>query len=117
VPLISWGSHDTLLVIEDLYPLAQGLHRLGMPWLLGLDPEVMPLYLGLPWGLALGPLPNLPLPAKIHTRVCAPIRFGRGGHAASRDRDYVRACYAEVVGRMQRELDELRAEVSPGGRR
>ena len=46
-----------------------------MPWLFGIDPEVMPLYLGLPWGLALGPLLNLPLPVRIHTRVCAPIRF------------------------------------------
>jgi 1-acyl-sn-glycerol-3-phosphate acyltransferase len=111
IPLISWGSHDTLVVLEDLYPLARRLNRMGMPWLLGLDPEVMPLYLGLPWGLALGPVPNLPLPAKIHTRVGEPIRFERSGHAASRDRHYVRACYRHVVDSMQRQLDALRQEV------
>ncbi|MEB3322312.1 MAG: lysophospholipid acyltransferase family protein [Synechococcaceae cyanobacterium] len=116
VPLISWGSHDTLLVIDDLYGLARGLHRLGMPWLLGLDPQVMPLYLGLPWGLALGPLPNIPLPAKIHTRVCPPIRFERSGHAASRDRAYVQACYGQVVASMQRELDGLREQARGAGR-
>ncbi|MEA5421674.1 MULTISPECIES: lysophospholipid acyltransferase family protein [unclassified Synechococcus] len=116
VPLISWGSHDSLYVIEDCYPAARRLHDHGMPWLLGLDPEVMPLYLGLPWGLAVGPLPNLPLPTVIHTRVCQPIHLPRSGHAASRDRAYVQACYDRVVGCMQTELDQLRAEVT-GGRR
>jgi len=114
VPLVSWGSHDTLVVLADLYPQARALHRLGMPWLLGLDPEVMPLYLGLPWGLALGPLPNLPLPVTIHTRVLAPIHFARSGHAASRDKAYVRSCYELVVNTMQAALDDL-ARSSPGG--
>lgn len=112
VPLISWGSHDTLLVIEDLYPLVRTLHRRsGIPWPLGIDPEVMPLYLGLPWGIALGPLPNLPFPAKIHTRVCRPIHLLRTGHAASRDRGYVSRCYAQVVDAMQAELDALRGDI------
>jgi hypothetical protein len=78
-----------------------------MPWVLGVDPEVLPVYLGLPWGLALGPLPNLPLPVPIHTRVCAPIRLERTGHAASRDKPYVQACYLQVVAAMQAELDQL----------
>lgn len=108
VPLISWGSHDTLYVIEDCYPTAASLHQRGMPWLFGIDPEVMPIYLGLPWGFSLGPLPNIPLPARIHTRVCAPIRFNRVGHGASRDRVYVQACYRQVVDTMQQELDQLR---------
>ena len=81
-----------------------------MPWLFGIDPEVMPLYLGLPWGLALGPLLNLPLPVRIHTRVCPPIRLERSGHAASRDRAYVAACYQQVTATMQQALDQLAAE-------
>lgn len=107
VPLISWGSHDTLIVLEDCYEPMQRWHQRGVPWLFGIDPEVFPLYLGLPWGLGVGPLPNLPLPAKIHTRVCRPIRFERSGHAASRDRTYVQACYQRVVLEMQDQLDEL----------
>jgi 1-acyl-sn-glycerol-3-phosphate acyltransferase len=83
-----------------------------MPWIFGHDPVVMPLYVGLPWGVALGPLPNIPLPAKIHTRVCAPIRLARSGHEASRDRAYVQECYELVVRTMQRELDQLRREVA-----
>jgi len=114
IPLISWGGHDTLVVLEDCTAQARQLNELGMPWLLGIDPEVFPLYLGLPWGLAFGPLPNLPLPARIHTRVCAPVVFERTGYAASRDRAYVQACYAQVVNHMQAELDRLVAE--SGGR-
>ena len=110
VPLISWGAHDTLFVIDDLYPLVRSLHERGMPWLFGIDPEVMPLYLGLPWGLVLGPVPHLPLPVKIHTRVCAPLHFPRGGLGASRDRGYVKDCYQQLVASMQAALDRLRAE-------
>lgn len=110
VPLISCGAHDTLFVIDDLYPLVRSLHERGMPWLFGIDPEVMPLFLGLPWGLVLGPVPHLPLPVKIHTRVCAPVHFPRGGLGASRDRGYVKDCYQQLVASMQAALDRLRAE-------
>jgi 1-acyl-sn-glycerol-3-phosphate acyltransferase len=107
VPLISDGAHDTLIVLADFYPIVQQLHAWGMPWLMGVDPEVFPVYLGLPWGLALGPLPNLPLPVQIHTRVCPPIMFEQYGHAAAGDRDYVNACYNLVCAQMQQALNDL----------
>ena len=108
VPVISWGAHDTVFVLEDCYTQVKILHDRGlMPWLFDIDPEVFPIYLGLPWGLALGPLPNLPLPAKIRTRVCEPIEFERYGADVARDRDYVLQCYRKVVDRMQNALDDL----------
>lgn len=107
VPLISHGAHDTLVVLADLYPQMQRLHRQGLPWLFGIDPEVFPVYLGLPWGLALGPLPNIPLPVPIHTRVCAPIYFDRYGPEAAHDSDYIKECYRLVQSSMQHELDDL----------
>ncbi|MGK7875549.1 MAG: lysophospholipid acyltransferase family protein [Xenococcaceae cyanobacterium] len=107
VPVISQGAHDTIIVLDDFYKQAKQLHKWGMPWLFDLDPEVFPIYLGLPWGLAIGPLPNIPLPVQIHTRVCAPILFERYGRAAAGDRDYVDACYNKVITRMQLELDLL----------
>lgn len=107
VPIISYGAHDTLIVLADLYPQMQQLHQQGMPWLLGLDPEVFPIYLGLPWGLAIGPLPNLPLPVPIHTRVCPPIVFERYGREATHDREYVKTCYELVRVQMQSALDSL----------
>ena len=107
VPMISVGAHSTLVVLGDIYPQVQQLHDMGMPWFLGIDPEVFPIYLGLPWGIAAGPVPNIPLPMKIHTRVCEPIRFERGGPKAMRDNDYVDACYQEVTSKMQVALDAL----------
>jgi 1-acyl-sn-glycerol-3-phosphate acyltransferase len=107
VPMISTGAHDTLIVLADFYKEMRQLHEWGMPWLLGLDPVVFPIYFGLPWGLSFGPLPNIPLPAKIRTRVCAPIVFERYGRDAALDRDYVDACYEQVRSQMQLELDRL----------
>lgn len=111
IPFISYGAHDTLIVIADLYPQLRWLHEHGMPWPFGIDPGTWPIYLGLPWILALGPLPNIPLPIQIHTRVRPPITFQRYGHAAAHDHDYVQECYEQVRSSMQQDLDELVASV------
>ncbi len=111
IPLIATGAHETLIVLKDCYEQIKLLHEWGLPWLYDTDPEVFPLYLGLPWGLGIGPLPNIPLPVPIHTRVCAPIVFERYGRKAVSDRVYVDACYDLVVQQMQQALDGLVAEV------
>jgi len=115
IPAISTGAHDTLIILADYYKQLQQLHEWGMPWLFGIDPIVFPIYLGLPWGLAIGPLPNIPLPVTIHTRICAPIVFERYGRAAASDRDYVDACYEKVCTQMQLELDRLAQGLSGTG--
>lgn len=107
IPLVSHGAHDTLIVLADVYDQMKQLHQWGMPWLLDLDPQVFPLYLGLPWGVGIGPLPNLPFPVQIHTRVCPPIVFEHYGQKAAHDRRYVQTCYDQVVTQMQQELDQL----------
>jgi len=107
VPIISHGAHDTLIVLGDFYPQVRQLYEWGFPSLLDSDIGVFPIYLGLPWGLAIGPLPNIPLPVQIHTCVCAPIVFERYGRKAASDRNYVDACYEQVRTQMQRELDCL----------
>ncbi|MBE9007968.1 acyltransferase family protein [Fortiea sp. LEGE XX443] len=107
VPVISAGAHDTLIVLADIYKIVRQLHEWGMPWLLDIDPVVFPIYLGLPWGLAIGPLPNIPFPVSIHTQVCPPIVFERYGREAASDRSYVNECYNLVVSKMQYQLDQL----------
>ncbi|MDJ1173632.1 lysophospholipid acyltransferase family protein [Roseofilum capinflatum] len=113
VPAISYGAHDTLMVLGDIYPLMKQLHEWGLPWLYNLDPEVFPIYLGLPWGIAFGPLPHIPLPIQVHTRICKPIRFDRHGRKAARDRYYVDQCYQVVQTTMQAELDRLISSINP----
>lgn len=110
VPMISYGAHSTLIVLADIYSQVRYLHEQGIPWPGGIDPEVFPIYLGLPWGIAFGPLPHIPLPVKLHTRICSPIRFERYGPETLRDRDYVDACYQTVSTQMQQALDDLVAE-------
>jgi 1-acyl-sn-glycerol-3-phosphate acyltransferase len=112
VPVVSTGAHDTLLVLADLYPELRQLHDQGMPWLFGIDPVVFPVYFGLPWGLAFGPLPHIPIPVPIHTRICPPIWFEYYGRDAVRDRTYVDACYEKVRTLMQQELDCLSQQTS-----
>ena len=107
VPLISIGAHDTMIVLGDIYPQVKQLHAWGLPWIFGPDIGVFPAFLGLPWGLAIGPLPNIPPPVQIYTRVCAPIVFPRYGREGAVDRAYVDACYEEVRTQMQLELDSL----------
>ena len=107
VPLVSHGAHSTLIVLTDLYEQVKQLHQCGFPWLLDGNTGVFPIYLGLPWGVGIGPIPNFPLPVQIRTRVCQPIVFERYGRAAARDRAYVDACYQRVYVQMQGELDDL----------
>lgn len=107
VPVISKGAHDTLIILGDLYDFLQQFNQWGMPWLWDADPEVFPVYLGLPWGLGIGPLPNIPFPVQIHTRICQPIVFENYGRKFASDRDYVNACYELVRTQMQQELDLL----------
>ncbi len=112
MPIISQGAHDTLFVLGDIYELVKQFHDWGMPWLFDTDPEVFPIYLGLPWGISLGPLPNIPLPVQIHTRVLPPIILPKSGKKAARDRVYVDQCYDLVVNTMQQGLDRLVQEIS-----
>ncbi|MDJ0600864.1 MAG: lysophospholipid acyltransferase family protein [Crocosphaera sp.] len=107
IPLISVGSHETLFIMGDCYEQAKLLHEWGIPWINGTDPEVFPIYLGLPWGIGIGPAPNVPLPIPMHTRVCPPIVFERYGREAASDRAYVDVCYDLVVTKMQQGLDQL----------
>lgn len=113
VPMISHGAHSTFIVLADIYPQIKQLHELGMPWMFGVDPETFPIYLGLPWGISFGPLPHIPIPVKIHTRICPPIRFERTGSKALKDHSYVETCFQQVKSQMQQSLDKLTEEQSP----
>lgn len=107
IPLVSLGAHETLLVLTDCKELMHFLRQFDLVDASTPMTRVFPIYLGLPWGIAMGFAPNLPLPAKIYTRVCAPIYFQRSGRAAARDRAYVDECYQQVYQQMQTALDEL----------
>ncbi len=68
VPIAHAGAHETLFVIASGRALARriGLHRL-------VRAQVWPIHFSLPWGLAIGPLPHIPVPARLRYRVGVPI--------------------------------------------
>lgn len=104
VPVAHAGAHQTLMVLSDGLRFARAV---GLPRLF--RAEIWPVHLSLPWGLAVGPWPHIPLPARMSYRIGAPIdprRFGAPGEDPSHDA--VRALDAEVRGVIQAMLTDLR---------
>jgi 1-acyl-sn-glycerol-3-phosphate acyltransferase len=101
VPTVSIGGQETQLFLTRGNWVAK---RLGLERLLRL--QILPVSFGFPFGLSVFMPPNLPLPAKIVTRVCEPIdpiaEFG-----AHPDIDAVDVRVREV---MQAALDDLAQE-------
>jgi hypothetical protein len=81
-----------------------------MPHLRMMRVKVMPIMLGLPWGISFG-LPTLPLPAKVTVDVGAPIDLKeRYGADASDGDGVIKWIYDDVTAQMQRTMDALVAE-------
>ncbi len=101
VPLVSAGSHETLIVLSQGRRLAKALRLDRWARL-----HSLPVMLAFPWGLMAGPtcaLPYVPLPAKVTVQLGEPIDTSLfGGHAQS--------LYEHVEGTMQGMLDDLYAE-------
>jgi len=102
VPWVLHGGHSGFVVVDDGRGVAR---QLGADrWLRS---STWPLMLGLPWGVALGPWPHLPLPVKVRARFFPPVRLGGYGPEDADDERVVRALYHEVQERLQVGLDEL----------
>ncbi|HET9877405.1 MAG TPA: 1-acyl-sn-glycerol-3-phosphate acyltransferase [Mycobacterium sp.] len=101
VPVVSIGGQEQYLILSRGEWLAR---LLRLDKLLRL--KVAPIIVGFPFGLTSGYVPNLPLPAKIVTRVLQPVypeqEFGPNPDVDEVDR--------AVRTRMQTALDELAGE-------
>jgi 1-acyl-sn-glycerol-3-phosphate acyltransferase len=110
VPVVSVGAHHTLYVLADFAPLIKELIKKGMPWPL-MDPEVIPIWLGLPQGIGIGPFQNVPLPRKIYLRIGKPIYLVQPGDEQTNfSSKFVDECYNLVFNTMQQDLDQLISE-------
>lgn len=100
VPMVSIGAQETQLFLARGDSIAR---RLGLK---RLRAEILPISVGFPFGVSVFFPPNLPLPAKIVTRVLPPInvveQFGENPDVKEVD--------AHVRSMMQAALDELAAE-------
>lgn len=103
VPVVSVGAHQSLFILTDGRRIAE-LLRL---------PErarsnVAPIGLAFPWGIVAGvPLPHLPPPVKVHTRILEPIETGLPPDAAD-DQDAVETVHDRVVRSMRSAMESLR---------
>lgn len=103
IPIVTAGGAESVLVLTDGERLARALR---LDKLLRL--KTLPVTVSVPWGVnvgAVGLLPYLPLPSKLHTRVLQPMFAGPDEDADS---------YAERVHTaMQDALTEMTAHRRP----
>ncbi len=103
VPIAHAGAHETLYVIARGARLASAV---GLPKIA--RARVWPVHLSLPWGLAVGPLPHIPIPAKLRYRI--------GPAICPAADDTVEGLDARVRAAVQDLLDDLKAtEHNPRG--
>lgn len=106
VPVAHSGAHETLLVLTDGHRFARavGLQRIARA-------EIFPVHLSLPWGLAVGPWPHIPLPTTLRYRFGEPIPVPEERLDGAEVTDaMVTALDARVRAAVQGLLDGLRDE-------
>ena len=106
VPVVSAGSHETLLILSQGTRIAR---LMNLPRLARLNS--LPLLLAFPWGLMWGPtcaLPYVPLPAKITVQIGEPLAVDRCEEPVVHER--TPPIYDAVQRSMQAILDDLYSE-------
>ncbi len=105
VPVANAGAHSTLMVLSDGQRLAKWMR---LPQLT--RASVWPVHLSLPWGLAIGPWPHLPLPGTLRYRIGQPIPPPPLAPGEAPTDEMVRDQDASVRAAVQGLLDDLRSE-------
>jgi 1-acyl-sn-glycerol-3-phosphate acyltransferase len=104
VPMAHAGAHSTLIVLSDGRRLAQALRLQEFA-----RASIWPIHLSLPWGLAIGPWPHIPTPARLRYRIGAPIApTERVGPDEQPSEEAVIELDRRVKGSVQALLDELK---------
>jgi 1-acyl-sn-glycerol-3-phosphate acyltransferase len=106
VPLAKTGGTDTMFTLPGGRAVARAL---GLKQLARI--ESLPLAVGLPWGVAPGVLPFLPLPAKLRIEILDPIYIDDDPERADDD-EYVDMLYDEVKWRIEQGVARLKRKRS-----
>lgn len=104
VPVANAGAHETLIVLTDgqWIALTFQLKKLARA-------HIWPIHLSLPWGLAIGPFPHIPLPVRLRYRIGTPIEPPERVPPGTEPSPALIDAYDELVrAAVQNLLDELR---------
>jgi 1-acyl-sn-glycerol-3-phosphate acyltransferase len=101
VPIATVGGADAMPVLIRGDRLSKALRLDKM-----LRLKVFPIAIALPWGIAPAALPQIPLPAKIRTRLMPAVELDHDPARAD-DTDYVESKYQEVEDSIQAGMDAL----------
>lgn len=103
-PVVFIGGQEGFLVLREGRRLARAIG--ADRWLRS---DTWPVMIAAPWGLAVGPLPHLPLPVDCTAQVLPPISVDHLSPEDADDDAAMDALYAQVEGAMQEALDALAA--------
>lgn len=103
-PVVAHGSHETTVVLARGTRIARALE------LERFRVKIFPVVAGLPWGVAPGFFPFLPLPSQITIQVGEPLDWTALGPEAAEDPQVVWRCYDEITDHMQAILTALHQE-------
>ncbi len=103
-PMANSGAHETLIVLRRGKRIARalGLRRFART-------DVFPISLSIPWGLTIGPVPNLPVPARFRYRFGAPVQI-EDQPVAEPSQAQIDELDRRVRATMQELLDQLRED-------
>ncbi|HEU5055242.1 MAG TPA: lysophospholipid acyltransferase family protein [Kofleriaceae bacterium] len=102
VPVVTAGTHEQLVVLARGDRLARAVR--AHAWA---RTEVLPLVVAVPWGLTLGFVPYVPLPAQTTQVFLPPMRWPDLGPEAADSPAALERCYREVETAMQAAMDEI----------
>jgi 1-acyl-sn-glycerol-3-phosphate acyltransferase len=106
VPVANVGAHETLFVLTDGRAVARALR---LPELF--RAEIFPVHLSLPWGLAVGPWPHIPLPVHLRYRIGAPVLPPEPvPPGVEPSEELIRAYDSRVQAAVQGLLDQLKSD-------
>ena len=103
-PVVFVGGHESFFVLHDGQPIVRLLHLHERFRL-----DTWPIFIGLPWGIAAGPLFHFPLPARSDVRFLPPVSVDEYGPEEARNPRVLRELHDRVVDSMQEAMNELAA--------
>ncbi len=105
VPVLYLGGHESFVVLRRGARIARwtGLKRF-------MRTDSFPVFLGLPWGIGVGPVFHLPLPSKVVVEVGEPISLEPWFDRGADDREALGEIRDAVQGALQEMMDRRAAQ-------